>query len=238
MDTSDQTQIVQDNWNRVLEEVRSACEENGRSAHDVLIVGVSKYVPPETALLLAQAGCRILGENRPQHLWEVADEAQRQGADVEIHMIGHLQRNKVARTLPQITCLHSLDSLRLAKAVSEAACQAERTLECLLEVNVTQDAQKTGATADDAGNLAEQILALPGIKLTGLMGMTTLGASVEVARGEFEKIRNLRDQLQQQLGTDVTLGNLSMGMSGDFREAIAEGSTMVRIGSSLWEGIR
>jgi hypothetical protein len=191
-------------------------------------------------MLLAQAGCRVLGENRPQHLWEVAEEAGSALADstLEIHMIGHLQRNKVARTLPLISCLHSLDSLRLAQAVSEAAKKSARVLPCLLEVNVTQDEQKTGATAEDALPLSEEIIALDGIRLIGVMGMTTLGIDANAAREEFRKIRQLRDRLQSSLGPAVELNELSMGMSGDYREAIAEGSTMVRIGSRLWEGIR
>jgi pyridoxal phosphate enzyme (YggS family) len=152
-------------------------------------------------------------------------------------MIGHLQRNKVNRTLPIIDCLHSLDSLRLAKAISEQLQVTDSQLGVLVEVNISGDASKTGLPAEQASSFIGEVARLPGLKVKGLMAMTTLGATPNEARREFAAVRELRDQLTTQFGSQVNLGELSMGMSGDFAEAIAEGATMVRVGTRLWQGV-
>lgn len=153
------------------------------------------------------------------------------------HLIGHLQRNKLKRTLPIIDLLHSLDSLRLTEAINAEA--ASRALPCrvLLEVNVTQDSSKTGMSIEQARSVLELAQDLPGIEFCGLMAMSSLDANADHARREFERVRELRDQLQREFTGQATLTELSMGMSGDFREAIAAGATLVRIGSSLWQDI-
>ena len=125
--------ILRSNWLKVTAEVAEACQAAGRTPEEVKIVGVSKYVGPELTELLASVGCHELGENRPQQLWEKCDwlAAQPQPPIVHWHMIGHLQRNKVKRTLPLISWLHSVDSLRLATAVSQEASAAGLTVRAL-----------------------------------------------------------------------------------------------------------
>lgn len=229
-------QRIAENWTRVIAEVAEAVQRAGREAGEVLIVGVSKYVDVGLTAQLFDAGCLSLGENRPQNLWGKADAfAGERKADW--HLIGHLQRNKIRRTLPYITWLHSLDSLRLATALNDEAIAAEVQLKVLLEVNVTQDVTKTGLQVSELRQVAELLVSLPNLELRGLMAMCSHESAPEVARREFAEVRDLRDQLQASFGTQVTLDQLSMGMSGDFREAIAEGSTMLRIGSVLFEGI-
>lgn len=228
---------IAENWNRVNAEIAEAVQQTGRAAGEVLIVGVSKYVDVDLTAQLFDAGCLSLGENRPQNLWGKADAFAGDARKATWHLIGHLQRNKIRRTLPYITWLHSLDSLRLATALNEEAVAADRQLKVLLEVNVTQDATKTGLQIAELRQVAEQLVSLPNLELRGLMAMCSHESAPEVARREFAEVRELRDQLQASLGTQVTLDQLSMGMSGDFREAIAEGSTILRMGSILFVGI-
>ncbi len=232
--------LLRDNWLRVIEQVAEACLAAGRQPHSVRIVGVSKYVGPELAWQLAQAGCGLFGENRPQLLWDkVAYFAAqpKQAIPTQWHLIGHLQRNKIKRTLPMISLLHSLDSLRLAEAISQEATQLDRVLPVLLEVNVTGDASKTGMAISELEELLGNFEHLPGIKVCGLMAMSSLAADALTAQREFDQVRQLRDQLQTAYGQGLELSELSMGMSGDFPAAIAAGATLVRIGSSLWQGL-
>jgi PLP dependent protein len=228
---------IAENWQRVNEEVAEAAQRAGRTASEIMIVGVSKYVDVDLTAQLFEAGCNSLGENRPQNLWGKADQFARDGRKATWHLIGHLQRNKIRRSLPHIDWLHSLDSLRLATALNEEAQVAGVQLKVLLEINVTQDTSKTGLPTSDLMQVAEQVVALPYLQLRGLMAMCSLESDSEVARREFAEVRELRDRLQTNFGSQVTLDQLSMGMSGDFREAIAEGSTMLRIGSSLFAGV-
>ncbi len=234
--------LLQGNWARVCDQVHDACVRARRDPQQVQIVGVSKYVGADLAWQLAAAGCTILGENRPQSLWEKYEYFSARGTESltfspSWHLIGHLQRNKLRRTLPMLSMLHSLDSLRLAEAVSSEATAADKRLPVLLEVNVTGDTTKTGLRPSELPFVLEQVDRLAGIEIRGLMAMSSLSADALVARREFDQVRELRDQLQQQFRNVVELSQLSMGMSGDFREAIAAGATLVRIGSNLWEGI-
>ncbi|MEM7558207.1 MAG: YggS family pyridoxal phosphate-dependent enzyme [Planctomycetota bacterium] len=234
---TDSAQLVQSNWNRVQNAVQAAADES-EWKQEVQVIGVSKYVDAPQTNLLVQAGCQELGENRPQVLWEKFDWfAQEQTSQPQWHMIGHLQRNKVRRTLPMLKMIHSVDSLRLAKTLEDEAAKIERKISILAEVNVTQDDSKTGMPESELSPFLEQIADMPHLELRGLMAMSTHFAGGDQARAEFARVRELRDRLQFAF-PQFDLRELSMGMSGDFREAILEGATLVRIGSSLWEGIR
>lgn len=235
-------EIIRTNWQRVQADVADACSAAGRAVSEVRIVGVSKYVGPELTQQLVDAGCRDLGENRPQALWAKHDwfnDAQPpQAADgpVAWHMIGHLQRNKIRRTLPLIDYLHSVDSLRLVDALATETANQDRRLPILVEVNVTEDATKTGMDPSGLPELFERIGDCPHLILRGLMAMSTNFSGGDQARHEFARVRQLRDTLQSRY-PELDCSQLSMGMSGDFREAILEGATLVRIGSHLWDGI-
>ncbi len=230
-------ELIAANWQRVAAEVASAVESAGRRPSEVSLIGVTKYVDVDLTAQLFEAGCSALGENRPQNLWNKSEVFTAAGRAAQWHLIGHLQRNKVRRTLPHISWLHSLDSLRLANELSQEAVAANMRLKVLLEVNVTQDATKTGLPASELMAVAEHVASLPNIELRGLMAMCSRESGGDWARREFAEVRELRDRIQGKLGSQVALDQLSMGMSGDFREAIAEGATMVRIGSSLFEGV-
>jgi pyridoxal phosphate enzyme (YggS family) len=152
-------------------------------------------------------------------------------------MVGHLQRNKVRRTVELIDFLHSGDSERLVRAVAEASQAGHVRLPVLLEVNVSGDAAKHGFAPGELENAFQQLVALPGIAVRGLMAMAALDSTADTARKDFVALRELRDRLQQQAPPGVSLDELSMGMSGDFEAAIEEGATIVRIGSLLFEGL-
>lgn len=229
---------VQANWLRLVDDVAKAAEDAGRQPDDIQIVGVTKYVDPPAAACLVAAGCRDLGENRPQKLWEKAQWMQQQASDpdsIRWHMIGHLQRNKIRRTVPLLHLLHSVDSPRLAAALSESLDPAGGPLNVLLEVNVTGDDSKTGLPPDQARQTLESLLTQPAIRVQGLMGMAGITADVAECRQQFATIRQLRDSWQSDY--DILLPQLSMGMSGDFAAAIAEGATIIRVGTRLFTGL-
>jgi pyridoxal phosphate enzyme (YggS family) len=233
--------IIGRNWKLVRQQVAEACSLAGREPSEVKILGVAKYVGPELTAMLFDAGCHCIGENRPQMIWEKNDWFQsHRPADLpqpSWHLIGHLQRNKVRRTLPLVSQLDAIDSWRLAQEVSNEAGKLGLEIPLLIDVNLTQDESKTGMTVDEVWKLREALAALPHVRWQGLMAMSSFDASSDQARCEFAAVRQLQADLASDLGDRVQLTQLSMGMSGDFREAIAEGSTCVRIGSNLWTGL-
>lgn len=238
--TADQEtlEIIRNNWQQVCNDVADACKQAGRDASEVTIVGVAKYVDAALTAQLVAAGCTIIGENRPQLLWEKFDWFQQNGiAMPRWHMIGHLQRNKVRRTLPSVDMVQSVDSVRLAKELSDEAVRQNREIDFLVDVNLTQDATKTGIGREGLCSQASLLSELPNLRWCGLMAMSSLDADSATITYEFSEVRKLRDELQQSLYGKSDLRELSMGMSGDFREAIAQGATLVRIGTRLWNGI-
>ena len=206
----------------------------------VRVVGVSKYVSAEITSWLIEAGCVDLGENRVQHLRGKVDAA----ASIDNlnrarwHMIGHLQRNKVRQVLPLATMIHSVDSVRLLAAIASACELRSEPVEMLIEVNVSGEDDKTGLPPGELSELIDRVAELPAdkIRCVGLMAMAGWGTDGADARGQFETLRHLAERARER--SSLALPELSMGMSGDFAEAIAEGSTMVRIGSRLFEGLR
>lgn len=227
---------IEENFRRASQQVAEALLACGRPADSVRIIGVTKYVDVELTRQLVDAGCRDLGESRPQTLWRKHAELNAAGP-IEWHMIGHLQRNKVARTVPLVDWVHSIDSLRLAETLSSEVQKIGKSLSVLVEVNATQDATKTGLPPGEVPELTERLLELPGLRLRGLMAMSTEHATDDQIMNEFTTVRELRDRLQDRCGNAAQLSELSMGMSGDFALGIAAGATMVRLGSILWEGV-
>jgi pyridoxal phosphate enzyme (YggS family) len=237
---TDPTQAVADNLQRLRERIAAAAERAGRDSGSVKLVVVTKFVPEPLVRAVLSAGCRDLGESRPQDLW--ARAAAIDQPDVRWHLVGHLQRNKVRRTLPLADLIHSVDSLRLLEAIAEEARSLARPARLLLEVNISGEAAKHGLAPDEVEPLLARCGELASdaggaaIEVLGLMGMAPLAGGAAAARPAFARLRELRERLLGRLPPGVRLDELSMGMSGDFDEAIAEGSTIVRIGSALFEG--
>jgi pyridoxal phosphate enzyme (YggS family) len=221
------------NLAEVDQRISDAACENGRNPEDIKLIAVTKYVDAETTRLLVNAGATCLGENRPQLLEEKAKALA--DLDVEWHMIGNLQRNKIKRTLDHATMIHALDRNSLIDAVAKEATARDTMVSCLLEVNVSGEASKHGFAPDEVSAAIERIIPLPSIKLEGLMCMAGLAGDSDDARREFELLRKIRDTHQSIKTDNVNLRELSMGMSGDYEIAIAEGATIVRVGSALFQ---
>lgn len=217
--------------------VADACRRAGRSAESVRLIAVTKYVDASLARLLVECGCRDLAESRPQKLWEKATALADTALPVRWHLVGHLQRNKVRRTLPVVALIHTLDSGRLLTAIDEEAALAGRPCDVLVEVNLSADPERSGASPSDVPALISAVIEARHVRLRGLMGMASHPDSPAAdARRDFARLRELRDRLAANLPDDA-LPELSMGMSGDFEAAVLEGSTMLRIGSALFEGL-
>lgn len=223
------------NLARVRQQIAAAAQRSGRTADAVRLVAVTKYVGADEARALVAAGCHDLGESRPQELWRKADQLHSE--PIDWHLVGHLQRNKIARTLPLVTLIHSVDSLRLLTSLDEAARRLGRSCRVLLEVNTSGESAKHGLAPDLLHGLIEQLPTFAHVRVEGLMTMAQLEGDPDVARRNFAALRELGDRLAANCPDNASLGELSMGMSGDFEIAIEEGATIVRIGTSLFEGV-
>ncbi|MCS7167294.1 MAG: YggS family pyridoxal phosphate-dependent enzyme [Gemmatales bacterium] len=222
------------NLEKIEEQITSACEQAGRDRGEVTLVAVTKSVNIEVAAALLELGVSNLGESRPQELWRKATALPQ----ARWHLVGHLQRNKVARTLPLVVLIHSVDSERLLRALEEEARARNRVAEVLLEFNLSGESSKHGFAAADEPRLPDTLADLQYVRVRGLMTLAPLGTDHETARPTFARLRELRDRLAiRLLGTPHTLHHLSMGMSGDFRGAILEGATLIRIGTALFTGL-
>jgi pyridoxal phosphate enzyme (YggS family) len=178
---------------------------------------------------------RAGGESRPQQLWEKA--AALDGLPIRWHFVGHLQRNKVQRTLPLATLVHSADSARLIAAVDQSAAALGRCVPLLLEVNISREPAKHGFVPGTLEAFLGELPKYPHVEVRGLMCLASLEGGRDAARRDFAALRQYRDRLRDLCPAGVTLPELSMGMSGDFTVAIEEGATIVRVGSSLFEGV-
>jgi pyridoxal phosphate enzyme (YggS family) len=228
-------QKISANVERVKQRIAKAAENAGRSADEVQLVAVSKYVGVAESAALIAAGCQPLGESRPQQLWEKAAAAELANADW--HLIGHLQRNKVRRTLPLVSLIHSVDSVRLLKTIDENSKQLDCKTCVLLEVNCSGEEAKHGLTPDELKQLLEIAPEFESVEIQGLMTMAARAGGEAVAAENFSKLRELRDEVARDCPPEVSLSELSMGMSHDFETAIREGATIVRVGSLLFDGM-
>lgn len=228
---SDVREILRERLASVRGRMAEAARRAGRDPSEVTLVAVSKTVSPSVAAIAHELGEADLGESRPQELWKKAAALP----GVRWHLIGHLQRNKLDRTVPLVTLIHSVDSPRLHEAL-DAFGQARGTpIPILLEVNCSREEAKGGFAPADLLPLAGTLASRSGVSLRGLMTMAAYTADQGQVRATFAELRTLRDQLRQATG--LPLPELSMGMSNDFEIAIEEGATLVRVGSTLFEGL-
>jgi pyridoxal phosphate enzyme (YggS family) len=226
---------IADRAAEVRERIAAACARAGRDPAGVTLVAVTKTHPPEVVRAAVAAGLRDLGENRVQELVEKSDAvpgAARGGA-VRWHLVGHLQRNKAREAVARADLFHALDSARLAEALDRRAAEAGRVLECLVQVNVSAEASKSGVPPGEAHALLDALAGFSGLRVVGLM---TLAAPVETA-AELERVVRPQLRLLRRLAETYPGGPLpvlSMGMSGDFEVAVEEGATHVRLGTALF----
>ena len=227
------------NLDRVREEIAAACRRAGRDEAGVRLVAVSKRIAPELVVAACRAGQWDLGENRVQDALARQDdfgpllvEAGLPADNVRWHFIGHLQSNKAGRAAGRFALIHGVDSLRLAQRLAQSAEAAGRRESVLLEVNISGEAQKHGFLPDETVAALERVAMLPGLDVQGLMGMARFGADEKELRETFAALRRLVESGRSTSGRP--LPELSMGMSADFREAIAEGATIVRVGGAIF----
>lgn len=232
----------------VQERIANAAEKAKRDTSQITLIAVTKTAAPEQIREVIQLGVGDLGESRVQVLTQRAGQItefyQRRAAHgdesvapkLRWHMIGHLQRNKIKSVLPVVSLIHSVDSLRLAEELEVQAARLERRMPLLMQVNASEEPQKFGVAVGAAVHLAEQIDSMPHLQILGLMTMAPLNASENATRHCFARTHEVFEEMKWHKIGGPALRHLSMGMSNDFEPAIAEGATMVRIGTLLFGG--
>lgn len=218
-----------DNLRQIQDRIRSAAESCGRDPGDIRLVAVSKTHPVAAVQEVAKAGQMVFGESRIQ---EAQEKIPLLPSSLEWHFIGHLQSNKIRRALPLFQLFHGVDHPKLALQMDRIAGELGCCCRILLEVNVSGEASKFGFQPDHLREEITGLLALQHVRVLGLMTMAPYSEDPHAARPYFSALRRLCEELREQTG--AALPELSMGMSGDFESAIAEGSTIVRIGSSIF----
>ena len=207
-----------------LQQIKASIPEH------VTLVAVSKTKPNAAILEAYQTGQRVFGENKVQELTEKYESLPK---DIEWHMIGHLQSNKVKYIAPFVSLIHGVDSFKLLEEINKRAAQNERVINCLLQIHIAEEDTKFGFDDKEVMELikSEAFQQLKNIKIVGLMGMATFTDNEQQIRKEFRSLKNLFDKFQIYY---LQFQILSMGMSGDYQIAIEEGSTMIRLGSSIF----
>ncbi|MFO0797371.1 MAG: YggS family pyridoxal phosphate-dependent enzyme [Gemmataceae bacterium] len=211
--------------------IAGAARRAGRDPAAVTLVAVTKTVTPAVAAVAFELGAADLGEGRPQELWKKAAALPA----ARWHLVGHLQRNKLDRTVPLVSLIHSVDSDRLLAALDDFGRTRGVPVPLLLEVNCSREAAKGGLRPEELPALADTLPARSGVEVRGLMTMAAYSDDPEAARPTFAELRQLRDRLRTATG--LPLPELSMGMSGDFEVGVEEGATLVRVGTTLFEGL-
>lgn len=203
---------------------------------NVTLVAVSKTKPAADLMEAYNVGQRIFGENKIQ---EMAEKWEQMPKDIQWHMIGHVQTNKVKNMAPFVSLVHGVDSFKLLKEINKQAAKNNRTIDCLLQVFIAEEETKFGLDEKELNEIliSEEFKELKNIRIVGLMGMATFTNNQKQIEKEFKHLKNIFDNLQNQPKTqNLQPTTLSMGMSGDYKLAISCGSTMVRIGSSIFGG--
>lgn len=226
--------VLQRNLSTIRQRIERACRRSNRSADDVTLVAVTKYAEWDWVCALSEQHA-IFGESRPQQLADRQPQLPR----VQWHLIGQLQRNKARTAIRHAQVIHSVDSLKLLQRIHQLTAETEDRIELLLQVNVSGEASKSGFSPQELLDNWPQIAAFSSdrVRLSGLMTMAPKSESSEETRPIFAALRQLQRELNDQ-GACGELTELSMGMSRDFEAAVEEGATLIRIGSSLFEGLQ
>ena len=223
--------LIADNLARVRANIAAAAKEAGRDPGDILLVGASKMNGAEACREAIAAGIDALGENRVQEMTAKLAENAYEGAP--LHFIGHLQRNKVRQVVGRVSLIQSVGSVELLDEIEKAAARLELTQDVLLEVNIGEEAAKSGFAPRDLFAGAEAALERSHIRVLGLMTIPPADAEREENLGYFQKVRTLFVDINEKLFHNE-LQYLSMGMSGDYEDAVRLGATMVRVGSAIF----
>lgn len=224
-------EIIRANLEKVRGEVAEHCAIAGRNPEEVRLCAVSKTKPVEDIKVAMAGGQHLFGENYVQ---EIQQKYEVLGNQVEWHMIGHLQRNKVKYIIDKVTLIHSVDTVELAKTIEKEAAKHNLTMNVLLEVNIAGEETKWGFTAAEAPEAAKEIGAMPHIQVLGLMTSAPITDNAETNRVHFRNMRLLAEKIGAENYPGVTMKELSMGMTADYTVAVEEGATIVRVGTAIF----
>ena len=222
---------IQENIKAVEDRIAAECQKAGRDPEDVTLIAVSKTKPVEMLREAYEYGCRDFGENKVQELLDKYEEMPR---DIRWHMIGHLQRNKVKYIVDKVYLIHSVDSLRLAEEISKEAVKKNVCVNILVEVNVANEETKFGTTCEEVKQLVQDIAKLPNICVKGLMTIAPFVENAEKNRPFFSNLKKISVDIMEENIDNITMENLSMGMTGDYPIALSEGATYVRVGTGIF----
>lgn len=223
--------MLSENLKEVEERIRRACVRSGRNRNDVTLIAVSKTKPAEVLQEAYDLGIRTFGENKVQELTEKYDLLP---GDIQWHMIGHLQRNKVKYIIDKTELIHSVDSLRLAETIEKEAEKHDMICDVLIEVNVAGEESKYGVDPEELNNLIMEISRFRHVRVRGLMTIAPFVENPEENRPIFACLRKLSVDIASKNIDNITMSVLSMGMTNDYEIAIEEGATMVRVGTGIF----
>ena len=224
-------EFIKQNLAEVEEKICAACERAGRDRSEVTLIAVSKTKPVEMLEACMEQGITVFGENKVQELCEKYEVLPK---DLHWHMIGHLQRNKVKYITDKVEMIHSVDSLRLAQAISDDAVKKGVNVDILIEVNVGEEDSKFGLKTEETESLVRQVAELPNISIKGLMTIAPYTEVQEENRTIFRTLKQLSVDIDSKNIDNVSMKVLSMGMTGDYEVAIEEGATMIRVGTGIF----
>lgn len=213
----------------VRSRIEEAAKRVGRNPQEIALVAVTKGVKLEAIRQAQEAGVSIFAENRIQE----AEEKVR-GLAAQWHLVGHLQSNKIKSALEFFSLIHSVDTLRLAKQIDEAALGLGRAVQILLEINISGEEQKYGFKPEDIYSVTDEVAKLSNLRVLGLMGIAPNSPDPEVRRRSFKKLKNIFSVCKTLKAPNMEMKYLSMGMSDDYEIAIEEGSNMVRVGRAIF----
>ena len=223
--------MLAENLQQVNANIEKACAAVSRDPGEVTLVAVSKTKPVSMLQEAYDAGARVFGENKVQ---EIMDKYDQLPSDIQWHMIGHLQRNKVKYIIDKVAMIHSVDSLRLAQTIEQEAAKKDLVMPILLEVNVAEEESKFGLATNEVLPLLEKISIFSHIKVMGLMTSAPFVKNPEENREVFRTLKKLSVDINAKNINNVNMSVLSMGMTGDYQVAVQEGSTMVRVGTGIF----
>ncbi len=223
--------MLKENLDHVEEEIRKACERSGRSREEVTLIAVSKTKPVSMLEEAYGLGVRVFGENKVQELVEKYDTLPE---DIEWHMIGHLQRNKIKYIIGKAALIHSVDSLRLAEAIDKEAAKQNTAARILIEVNVAREESKFGLMPEAVPEFVDKVSEFAHLKVEGLMTIAPFVENPEENRPIFAYLRKLSVDIAKKNAHNTNMSVLSMGMTNDYQVAVEEGATMVRVGTGIF----
>lgn len=223
---------LDENYHRIKNDIAEAAVRSGRTPEEVRLMAVTKTVQPEAINHVIGLGADLIGENKVQELLGKLEFLHTDG--LEMHIIGHLQSNKVRKIIREVDMIQSVDSLSLAEEISKRAQENGKRMKVLMEINIGSELSKTGFAYEEAMEKAEAISEMNGIELKGLMAIPPVCDTEAEVRKYFAKMRRLYEDVQRELAGKAAVDVLSMGMSADYGPAVLEGATLVRVGSSLF----